>query len=184
MQQKKRKSMSKTVIKKESEVVQQPVAQMETPKQEMSMMEKIKLLGDLANTTQNKEVVDVLSSLPNGNRIYDLFVHAINEEISRIMDVSKPEEKNELSNTIESLRAFQTIMNDFTQNMKGLHTAQLIQVLNMLNQKLSGKAAKPQQQRSGNKPDYILPEDTGFVPLIETTDQLQERKEMMAQLEF
>ena len=117
---------------------------------------KVKLLGDLANACSNPEVVRVLTTLPNGHKIYELFVATIDKELNRIIGggEKKDDAPQHLQDTAGTARYLQQVMEQFKQLMVGFMQTPLVKVLATMNKNLGGKEFQFQpngsQQPQGN----------------------------------
>ena len=134
--------------------VTEPTIQAEPVKPEMSLIEKVKLMSDLANACQNDKVVSEIKSLPNGERIYSIFVEAVDRELQGIMNGKKEDVPKELINTVNMTRQVQATLNSFQSLVSGFMGTPLVQVLNMMNQNLGGKGfqAPPSQLQPHPQP--------------------------------
>lgn len=139
---------------------QQPAAE---PKP-LNTIERINLLADLANAAQDDEIVKLLKSRKNGERLYDLFVKAVSEEIEGIMNpgqVEAPRILNDAQNIAGQIY-------QMTQRVGGIIAAieqgPGLAVLQMLIHRLGGQApqavAPPmpvQQYSQQNQPQQSGP---------------------------
>jgi hypothetical protein len=142
----------------------EPTIQAEPAKPEMSLIEKVKLMSDLANACQNEKIVTEIKNLPSGERIYSIFVEAVDRELQAIMNGKKEDVPKELVNTVNMTRQIQATLNSFQSLISGFMGTPLVQVLSMMNQNLGGKGfqAPPSQLQSQpqlqahNQPQYEI----------------------------
>lgn len=130
----------------------EPVVQAASVKPEMSLIEKVKLMSDLANACQNTQVVAEIMKLPSGDRIFKIFVEAVDRELQDIMNGKKEDVPKEVINTVNMARQLQGTLTAFQTMVSGFMGTPLVQVLNMMNQNLGGKGfqvpqSQPQQQQ-------------------------------------
>ena len=112
---------------------------------EMSTLERIQLLGNLANSVQNEAIKSAFVSIPAGDQLYDIFVTAVSKEIESMMSPSKAAPK-ELVDTLTVANHLKNQISYMYQAMAELSRTQLIGVLNVLNTSLGGRPlpANPQ----------------------------------------
>lgn len=115
---------------------------------ELGLIEKVKLMSDLTGACQNKEVIHLLSGLPGGARIYELFVEAIEREVSLIMNGKSESAPKELNTALDVAKQLQTTLSNFRDTIVGFHNTALVEVLNMMNKNLGGKSAQFQSSHS------------------------------------
>lgn len=112
----------------------------DTPKKpQLSTLEKVKLMSALTSVVEDEQLVELLRSKPSGERIYEIFVNAVEREVSAIMNPDKKETPAEVVNLVNYTRQLQTAMNSFRDLIVGFMNTPLVQVLNMLNQNMGGK---------------------------------------------
>jgi len=132
-------------------------------KPDMSLIEKVKLMSDLANACQNTQVVEEIMKLQNGDRIFKIFVEAVDRELQDIMNGKKEDVPKEVINTVNMARQLQGTLTAFQTMVSGFMGTPLVQVLNMMNQNLGGKGfqvpqSQPQQQQQLEIQPYRQPQ--------------------------
>jgi len=119
---------------------EQPVPQPEPePQKQMTTIEKVKLMSDLANVVQNPDVVNILGKLPNGQKIYEIFVAAIDKELSNIMNGRDEEAPKQANNLMAAAIALNNSGSQLQYLVSSFMQTPLVQVLNLLNQNLGGQ---------------------------------------------
>jgi hypothetical protein len=118
---------------------------------EMTQLERIKLLGDLANGVQNENIMNVIKSLPSGDIMYDVFVAAISKHLDDIMTPVKAASKT----LIDAV----SMTNDLNKGIANMYVAvesmsrsPLMTVLGLLHQNMGGQPYSPTQQQQPLEP--------------------------------
>lgn len=154
--------------------VAEPTIQAEPAKPEMSLIEKVKLMSDLANACQNDKVVAEIKSLPSGERIFAIFLEAVDRELQGIMNGRKEDVPKELVNTVNMTRQVQATLNQFQSLVTGFMGTPLVQVLNMMNQNLGGKGFQVPPQ--AGQASYSPPPPQQPQPEIYMNSEVQGRR--------
>lgn len=129
---------SKPEMPVEAEAAQTAPAEKLAPKG-ITMFEKVKLMGDLAGAIQNDNVINTLKTLPNGERIYMIFVEAIEKELSNVMSGGQKEElPKEVMNLVTTTQAVGQTIHDFNAIIQAFLSSPLVQILEMMNHRLGG----------------------------------------------
>lgn len=121
-----------------------------TPEQEM--FEKVAMMSNLTSAVQNPGLKTAIAALPGGDKIYNLLVKAVHQEIQGIMGRSDKEVK-ELSVNMQQMAQ---AMSRFHQIISDWNSTQLVAVLGSLNQKIkpAGDGSQqfnvPQQQQQNS----------------------------------
>jgi hypothetical protein len=132
---------------------EQPVTETvvtEEPKPvELSMLEKAKLISDLASAFQDKEIIALFMSRNNGAKIKELYESAINNEMAAIMSGEATKKIPPVTLLHNQVEAMANAMSNFHQVITSFMNSPLVQVLGMMNQNLGGEAPKamPQPQQ-------------------------------------
>lgn len=134
----------------EQKQADEPIA---APK-ELSTLEKIQLLGNLANSVQDEAIKAAFTALPSGEQLYSIFVSAVSKEIETMMSPSK-EAPKELMDTLSVASSLREQITHMYQAMAELSRTQLIGVLNVLNTSLGGRPipANPAQGGGQQRPE-------------------------------
>jgi len=129
------------------EIEEMPVPPAPQPEPPMDSATKVRLIGNLANISQNQELIALLDEQPNGSQIYQLFVEAIDRKLSEIMGgKATPEdtaaEAVSLAQAVQgahqSLAMMRSLMDQFRTLMVGFMQTPLVDVLTMMNKNLGG----------------------------------------------
>lgn len=123
-----------------------------------NLLEKAKLISDLASAWQNPELATMIRSLPNGDQIFDIFSAAMNREMSAIMTGKRQDDKAMLEPLSKQVEQMAAAMSNFHHMIINFMQTPLVQTLNHLNQKLGGafhdapprRQAPAQQQSEDN----------------------------------
>lgn len=137
-----------------------PPQPVKTEPKRVSMIDKVKLIGDLSNACQNEEVVGLIRGLPNGERIYELFVTAIEKELQRVMTGQEVQEAAAV-NLVGAIQQAQSIMDQFRQTIVGYMQTPLMQALSGLHERLGGA---PVLAPGGPAPNGNGSAGTGYQP--------------------
>lgn len=105
---------------------------------EMSLIEKVKLMNDLATASQNSEIIEAIKKHPNGEKIYKIFVDAIEKELASTM-TGKQETVKEINNLSSVIKQAQQTMNNFRDLNIVFMKSPLVEVLNLINRNLGGQ---------------------------------------------
>jgi hypothetical protein len=137
-----RKAKNQPESSKKPSNEQEVAVEMDMPEEsgEMSLIDKVKMMNDLASACQNKEVIALLKSLPNGDKVYSTFKKAIEKDLNEIMNGKEDSLPNEVNSLIGAMR-------ELTYNADRLRTffisimqSPLISVFNGLLQRLGEKS--------------------------------------------
>jgi len=124
----------------------EPQVDNEVPK-ELSKREKVKLMHDLTGACEDKRLVELIKSFPNGERIYDIFVAAVDKEIEFIMNGKKEDNKQVSDSLASAARQAEGALNTFRQIISDFHQTPLVQTLDTLNVNLGGRSTATTVQR-------------------------------------
>jgi hypothetical protein len=138
-------------------------------KEELSLIEKVSLMHDLASACKDKNVVSVLQGLPNGEKIFNIFVSAIERELSSVMNGKKEEIPQQVNDLLSALNHLNSSTKQFRELISGFMGTPLVEVLNMMNKNLGGK--------------YYQLSDGTQSPLSQSTQQ-QQLQPAQAQQEY
>lgn len=120
-----------------------------TEQKEPSLLEKAKLIADLAAVWENKELADLITRMPNGYKVLDIFQSAINREMQAVMSGKRVDEEAQqfqvLAGQIDSMARS---MSGFDQMIRGFMASPLVNVLDLMNAKLGGQAYAGQRPQS------------------------------------
>lgn len=129
---------------------------------ELSLLEKVKLMNDLAVTAQDPEVADLIRGRPNGEKIYSLFVSAIERELAQTMN-GKKEITKEVDNLSTTVKQTNIVLNNFRDMAMLFMRGPLVEVLGMMNKNLGGQNFQFTEDKGGNQqqPQQRQPLPTG-----------------------
>ena len=125
-------------------------------------IDRISVLGDLSNAARDKDIVQVILSKPNGQRLYTLFVEAISQEIEMIMGGNKAVDQS-LINASHVAAQVNDTLNRLMHNIGNIERSQVLGILNMFLQKIGNVQAEqqhyqpPQQQYYPQQQQYYPP---------------------------
>lgn len=105
---------------------------------ELSMIEKAKLISDLASAFQDPEIIQVLEKRNNGKRIRELFEGALNEEMALVMSGEADKKMPPVEQLHQRVEAMAGAMSNFHQMISSFISSPLVQVLDMMNRNLGG----------------------------------------------
>lgn len=133
-----------TAVPIEVEIVPEPIPEViekelvQSAYAHLTMMEKVDLMSNLKNVFTSPDVKNCITSKPSGDVVYEIFKKAMEEEISKIMDIAIP---------VSSKGLQQTFMR-YYESMNQLNT--MIAVL--ANQPLTGVLAQVVLNMGGELP--------------------------------
>lgn len=115
----------------------------------MSVLDKISMLSDLANAARDDEIVRLMKSKPNGEKLYGLFVKAVSDEIEVLMNGASVTVPKSIASAGQMAEQVFQICNRLGQLMGAIEQGPTIQVLQMFLQNLGGgrQMPPPQQQQ-------------------------------------
>jgi hypothetical protein len=137
---------------------------------EPNLLEKAKLIADLAAVWENKELADLITRMPNGSKVLDIFQQAINREMQAVMSGKRvDEEAKQFQILTGQVDAMARSMGGFDQMMRGFMASPLVNVLDLMNAKLGGQpytGQRPQSQPQPQQPRREAPpiEDNDDTP--------------------
>jgi hypothetical protein len=108
------------------------------PVKELSMIEKAKLISDLASAFQDPEIITVLEKRNNGKRIRELFEGALNDEMASVMSGEADKKMPPVAQLHQRVEAMANAMSNFHQMISSFLSSPLVQVLDMMNRNLGG----------------------------------------------
>ena len=128
------------------------VASPETPQKppELSTLERIKVLGELANAIQNDELKRVIASLPSGDRLLQIFTEAIAKEIDGLINPGNKAAPKEMVDVVSIAMGLKDLVSHTYAMMAEINRAPVLGTLNLLNQNLGGNGIQPFQ---GEQPE-------------------------------
>ena len=116
---------------------------------EPNLLEKAKLIADLAAVWENKELADLITRMPNGPKVLDIFQMAINREMQAVMSGKRiDEDAKEFQALANQIDLMGRAMNGFDQMIRGFMASPLVNVLDLMNAKLGGQAYAGQRPQS------------------------------------
>lgn len=125
----------------------------ETKPKEPNLLEKAKLIADLAAVWENKELADLITRMPNGSKVLEIFQAAINREMQAVMSGKRIDEDAQqfqlLAGHVENMARS---MNGFDQMIRGFMASPLVNVLDLMNAKLGGQQYTGQRPQSAQQP--------------------------------
>lgn len=126
-------------IQKKEEAPVEPV--------KLTTLERIQVLGNLANAVQNDKILQAFNDIPGGDRLYAIFTEAVSREIESMMNPASaaPKEMVDAASVAQNLRA--QIVHMY-QAITELNNTRLVGVLTVLNTSLGGNTigAAPQAE--------------------------------------
>lgn len=130
----------------------------EQPKSE-NLLEKAKLIADLAAAWQNSELARLMKSLPNGERVFEIFSEAVNREMATIMTGKRDDgpQVQVLSKQVEQMAG---AMGNFHNLIMSFMQSPLVQVLNMMNENLGARKFQFPQAPAQQQPRQAPPPRT------------------------
>jgi len=125
-----------------------------TPPKEPSLLEKAKLISDLAAAWQNQELADIVTRMPNGPKVLEIFQDAINREMQMVMSGNRTEENVKQIQAMGSqMDKMGAAMASFHQMILAFMNSPLVKVLDLMNQNLGARGHQfPAQQPNGQAP--------------------------------
>lgn len=108
----------------------------------LNTLERIQLLANLANGVQNETVKKTVTALPSGDRLYEIFINAVSQEIESLMNPSRTAPK-EIMDAVTAAQNLRTIISHMYNAVAEMNRSQLIAVLSIMNQNLGGKSMPP-----------------------------------------
>lgn len=114
----------------------------DAPKKELNTLERIQLLANLANGVQNDVVKKTVTALPSGERLYEIFINAVSQEIEGLMNPSRTAPK-EIMDAVTAAQNLRTMISHMYNAVSEMNRSQLIAVLSIMNQNLGGKSMPP-----------------------------------------
>lgn len=120
-----------------TEQIQEQTVAVEAPK-ELTTLERIHLLANLANCVEDAALKDAFLNLAAGDQLYHIFVDAVSKEIESMMNPAKAAPK-ELVDTMTIVNNLRNQMLHMHNTMVELNRAPLIGVLSVLNTSIGGK---------------------------------------------
>jgi len=129
---------------------------------ELTMIEKAKLISDLASAFQDPEIITVLEKRNNGKRIRELFEGALNDEMASVMSGEADKKMPPVAQLHQRVEAMANAMSNFHQMISGFLSSPLVQVLDMMNRNLGGAQnnqpmPQPQPYPQG-QPQQVAPQ--------------------------
>ena len=133
---------------------------------EPNLLEKAKLIADLAAVWENKELADLITRMPNGQKVLEIFQSAINREMQAVMSGQRiDEDARQFQALAGQLDLMGRSMNGFDQMIRGFMASPLVNVLDLMNAKLGGQAY------AGQRPQSVQPQQPRReAPPIEDND--------------
>lgn len=131
---------------------------------EPTMLEKAKLIADLAAAWQNPELSSLIKSLPSGDRLFEIFANAVSREMNTIM-TGKREADPGLQALSAQTEQMASAMSEFKGLIVGFMQSPLVQVLDLMNKNLGGRRADfsppARQQAPVVEDDDVTPQPVG-----------------------
>ena len=112
---------------------------------EQQTLARIQLLSSLAGGVQNESVKTSILSLPYGQKLYDIFLGAVSQEIENLMNPQKAAPKD-LMDAIGAAQSLKSIITHMYTAVAEMNRSQLIAVLSIMNQNLGGRQMPPMPQ--------------------------------------
>lgn len=129
------------------------------PVKEPNLLEKARLISDLAAAWQNQELADIVKRMPNGEKVLEIFQDAINREMQMVMSGNRTEENVKQVQAMGSqIDKMGTAMSGFHQMILAFMNSPLVKVLDLMNQNLGARGhqfpqgQQPQQMPNGQAP--------------------------------
>lgn len=103
-----------------------------------NLLEKARLIADLAAAWQDAELAKLMKALPNGERVFEIFSGAVNREMSVIM-TGKNEDQPQLQAMSKQVEQMAGAMGSFRDMIVGFMQSPLVQVLDLMNKNLGAR---------------------------------------------
>jgi hypothetical protein len=142
------------MTKKKEDAAPAPEEQKTPP--ELSMFDKVKLMADIANASQDAELSKKIKSLSSGDRIYEIFVEAINRELLNIMNGKKEDPPQQVANLTIQLDQMSQMVYKMQSMIGNMMHAPLMYTLDQLVSKLGGQKFEFSQPQEA-KPQVRVP---------------------------
>lgn len=140
----------------------EPVTTVPEVSKEQKTLERIQLLSSLAGGVQNESVKSTILALPCGQKLYDIFLSAVSQEIENLMNPQKAAPK-EMMDAIGAAQNLKSLLVHMYNALSEMNRSQLIAVLSIMNQNLGGRSmpALPQDQSMAPMEPQAQPEQSG-----------------------
>lgn len=112
----------------------------------LTTLQKVKLMGDLANALSDTDVLSAIKSLPSGMEIMDLFTAAIEKRLNEIME-NKREAEQEATALMPVIRSLKADQEKLGQYLQMFFNSELIGVLSLLAKNMGAKLQAGQAQQ-------------------------------------
>ena len=143
------------------ETAPQQVAPAPEPTKAMSTLDRITTLSDLANAVRDEEIVRVIKAKANGERLYELFVKSVSDEIETLMNPNAAAAA-QVPKVMNGVQEISSQIFEMSRRIGGVLQAieqgAGLAVLQMLIHKLGGQAPAPQQQPVYHQPQQQAPQ--------------------------
>lgn len=124
----------------------QPAAPTPVIPKALSTLERISILSDLANAARDEEIVRVLKTRPNGERLYDLFVKALSDEIEGIMNPAQVKAPQAMNNLEQVAQQSYQLVHHIGGILASIEQGPALMALRMLIQQFNGGQAPTMPQ--------------------------------------
>jgi hypothetical protein len=145
----------------------------EAPAKEPNLLEKAKLIADLAAAWQNEELAEIVKRMPNGDKVLEIFQGAINREMQMVMSGNRIEENvkqiQALGGQVDKMGA---AMSSFHNMILAFMNSPLVKVLDLMNQNLGARGHQFPQQPNGQAPQQ--PQRQQPMPQVNNTDEVDD----------
>lgn len=126
------------------ENIQNNTSEVSDQPKEMTLIEKVSFMSDLANASKNTELLNLLKKLPSGDKILGIFTNAIEKELQTVMSGKKDDVPKQVSDMASNLSQMNNSLRNFREMMTYFMSSPLVEVLNMMNKNLGGKSVQKQ----------------------------------------
>jgi len=124
-----------------------PVApEVPPPPPELSTLDKIALLSSYANACQDPDLVKLMKGKPQGERLYEVFVSAVQREIETIMNGPAVQAPRVIQDAHVTAQNLGSLLHRLGAIMSAIEQGPALSVLSMLIQNLGGRVPAPAQQ--------------------------------------
>jgi len=130
------------------------------PSKEQVTLARIQLLSSLAGGVQNEAVKNTILALPCGQKLYDIFLSAVSQEIENLMNPQKTAPK-EMMDAIGAAQNLKSLLVHMYNAVSEMNRSQLLAVLNIMNQNLGGRTMPPMPQQQETQQDQQAQEQSG-----------------------
>ena len=108
----------------------------------MTMIEKVKLMSSLASVVSQPEVETILRSYENGDMVYEIFTDAINSKLEELLDSKKEAAPKKMIDALHAAAKLEATIKEVSKFLVAYMETPLVAALTELNRKLGGDDVK------------------------------------------